>query len=76
MTADEKIAYLEKQMRAIEAGRQNILNCPYCNGHNEPGEPFCCGTLAAAMLAICDRKEFQEQADQAARIADKQASIH
>lgn len=71
MTADERIEYLEKQMKALEQGRQNVLNCPYCQSQNEPGEPFCCSTLSAAVMAICDRKDFQERRDLAEQIAEK-----
>ncbi len=38
MTADQKVAYVEKQVTALEQGKTNVLNCPYCGEQNREGD--------------------------------------
>jgi len=71
MTAEQRIAYVEKQIAAVDQGRQNTLNCPYCDAQNLPGDPFCCLTFGRAIAAIMIRRDMREKADEAEKIAEK-----
>jgi len=73
MNSDQKIAYVEKQITACEKGRQNTINCPYCEAHNREGEALCCEKMGRAVAAILIRKDVQEKADHAERILEKVA---
>lgn len=65
MTPEQKIADIERQMKACEEGRTNALNCPYCGTQtmmkpdptdtDYPLDMLCCDTLSIAVLAILDR---------------------
>jgi len=54
MTAKEKIAYIEIQVRACERGEINALVCPYCGDLHTKGAPLCCGTFAKACSAVIE----------------------
>lgn len=71
MTADAKVANVEAQIAALERGATDVLNCPYCRAQTSFGEAFCCRLMAAAALAVLDRKEQSERADLLARISDR-----
>ena len=66
MSAESKIADIEAQIEACEAGRTNVITCPYCGEKNwEPelgqSPTLCCRLFAAAALAILERQAVEEQ---------------
>ena len=74
MTAQAKIANVEAQIEACEAGRTNVITCPYCGTQNwEPGPDdspaLCCRLFAAAALAIIERQAIEEQKRIAERVS-------
>lgn len=71
MTAEQKIKYIEKQMRANVETRQNTLNCPYCNEHLIPGEKICCRMFGRAVSAILMRWDLKEAAERVEQIMEK-----
>lgn len=71
MTPDQKIANIESQITACEQGRTNVITCPYCYQQNVEGQPLCCNLMGRAVAAILLRKDLQEKAEQAERIAEK-----
>jgi len=87
MTPEDKIDFIEKQIANCEAGKSDVIICPYCGGRNyrpashvvsidgliEKPEPLCCLTFGKAVRAILQRQATQELADNAARIAEKVA---
>jgi hypothetical protein len=52
MTATEKLAYIEVQIRACERGEVNALVCPYCGELHAKGAPLCCETFAKACAGV------------------------
>jgi hypothetical protein len=71
MTSEQKITYIEKQISACEQGRQNTINCPYCDEHNIEGNSLCCELFARVVAAVLVRKDDQESADKVERILEK-----
>lgn len=71
MTAEERLAYIEKQVAAVDQDRQNTLNCPYCDSQNLPGEPFCCVQFGRAIAAIMIRRDVREKIDHVERVMEK-----
>jgi len=71
MTAEQKIAYIEKQIHAAEQGRQNAINCPYCDEQNIEGNPLCCELFARVVAAVLVRKDDQARAQNVERILEK-----
>lgn len=70
MSPEEKIENIEKQLGAIEDGRTNVLNCPYCGVQTKQGEVLCCMTMGKAVRAILQRQTTGELAEKAERIAE------
>ena len=71
MTSEQKIAYVEKQIAACKQGRQNSINCPYCDSQNIEGNPLCCDLLGRAVAAILIRQDMKAKAEHAERIMEK-----
>jgi hypothetical protein len=71
MTSEQKIAYVEKQINACRQGRQNAINCPYCDEQNIEGNPLCCELFATACAAILVNNWDKERAEHAERILEK-----
>lgn len=71
MTPDQKIANIEAQITACEKGHTNTITCPYCGEQNREQFPLCCEKLGRAVAAILIRKDVQEKAEMAERIAEK-----
>jgi hypothetical protein len=71
MTSEQKIAYIEKQIHACEQGRQNAINCPYCDEQNIEGNPLCCVLMGRAVAAILINKDDKERMEHAERILEK-----
>lgn len=71
MTSEQKIAYIEKQIHACEQGRQNSINCPYCDSQNIEGNPLCCALMGRAVAAILINKDDKERMEHAERILEK-----
>lgn len=71
MNADERIEFIEKQITACEQQRTNVITCPYCDKQNVEGHPLCCNAMGRAVAAILLRKDLQEKADHAERIAEQ-----
>lgn len=71
MTPDEQIAYVEKQMRAVERGATDTINCPYCKSQlrQEDGR-ICCLTMGKAVQAILRRWASKDVLDNAARVCE------
>lgn len=81
-----QIESVERQMRAIMAGKMEVINCPYCGTGlkkwtMEPTtwirvnvSPFCCDLLHDAVLAVAQRMELQKRIDLAHRVEDVVAS--
>ena len=78
MTAEQKIENVERQiddlMRARRIGvkpyGKGSIHCPYCDSDHVEGEPLCCEKLGRAVAAILLRKDVQEKAEMAERIAE------
>ena len=73
MTEVEKLDNVEHQVRAIEAGKFEVLVCPYCGMATAKGDDLCCDTFNKALHAVLDRIELQEKIDAANRIAERAA---
>lgn len=79
MTAEQKIENIECQiddlMRARRIGvrpyGKGSIHCPYCDSTHVEGEPLCCNSMGRAVAAILLRKDVQEKAETAERIAEK-----
>jgi hypothetical protein len=71
MTSEQKIEYIAKQIHAAEQGRQNAINCPYCDEQNIEGNPLCCVLMGRAVAAILINKDDKERAEHAERILEK-----
>jgi hypothetical protein len=71
LTGEQKIEYVAKQIRAAREGRQNAINCPYCDSQNIEGNPLCCELFARAVAAIMVNNWDKERADTADRIMEK-----
>ena len=71
MTSEQKIAYVEKQINACRQGRQNAINCPYCDEQNIEGNPLCCIPFAKAVAAILIRHDYQSKREHVERILEK-----
>ena len=74
MSSPSKIADIEAQIEACEAGRTNVITCPYCAGKNWKPEgaqspALCCRLFAAAALAIIERQAVEEQKRIAERVS-------
>lgn len=66
---EEKLASVESQISGL--GTVNLIDCPYCGKQSVNGQVFCCETLMKAIVAIMQRQEAQDLAEQAARIRDR-----
>jgi hypothetical protein len=55
MTLNERIAYVEIQLWAVEGGEINAIICPYCGEVNAKGYSLCCNQLAEACVAVLGR---------------------
>jgi hypothetical protein len=71
LTGEQKIDYIAKQIRAAREGRQNAINCPYCDSQNIEGNPLCCELFARAVAAIMVNKDDKIRAEHAERILEK-----
>ena len=71
MTAEDKIRYIEKQITAAKQGRQNSINCPYCEGHNIEGNPLCCEMFARVVAAVLVRKDDRARRENMERVLEK-----
>jgi hypothetical protein len=71
MNGEQKIEYIAKQIHACEQGRQNAINCPYCDSQNIEGNPLCCVLMGRAVAAILINKDDKERAEHAERILEK-----
>lgn len=72
MTGEQKLEFLEKQIRAVRKGHSDTIECPYCRCHNEAGdETPCCQTFLTAMWAILDRIELNEQKEHVERVMEQ-----
>lgn len=58
MSANEKIAYVWTQMRAMWATAEHVpLQCPYCLTVNAVGADLCCSTLKRCVQAVVERED-------------------
>ncbi len=71
MTAEGKIKYVEKQILAAKQGRQNAINCPYCDSQNIEGNPLCCELLARLVAAILVRTGDRARRETMERVLEK-----
>jgi hypothetical protein len=67
--AADKLKDLEAQARLVRAGFADSIQCPYCGLYNNGDPPICCQLYLKAMVAVCDRLDFEERAETADRIA-------
>ena len=75
MTAREKVANVEQQVREIASGLRGDISCPFC-GLDTPGgvEMLCCDKLADTVLAALNHVEFKRQTEILERTMDRMAS--
>ncbi len=78
MSPEEKIRNLEFQIGSMERFAQiglkperGTILCTYCGAANYEGQPLCCNLMGRAVAAILLRKDLQEKAEKAERIAEK-----
>ncbi len=71
MTSEQKIAYVEKQIEAAKQGRQNAINCPYCDSQNIEGNPLCCEMFARVVAAVLVRKDDRARRENMERVMEK-----
>ncbi len=71
MTSEQKISYIEKQILAAKDGRQNSINCPYCEAQNIEGNPLCCEKFARVVAAVLVRKEDRARRENMERVMEK-----
>jgi hypothetical protein len=60
MTPNEKIAYIEAQVKELRRGLTHSIRCPYCNELNVEDQHLCCATFNLAVMAILDREDAQD----------------
>lgn len=71
LTSEQKILYVEHQIREAEKGNINMMECPYCGLGLVVGcLSLCCDLMGQAVAAVLGKLETQDQLDQAARICD------
>lgn len=70
MDPEQKIADVERQVRAIRAGDLNEITCPYCGLFVKMDGVFCCPTLTAAIDAVLERLQVNEAIDFVHRVTD------
>jgi hypothetical protein len=57
MTANEKIAFVWNQMRAMWEKAEHLpLQCPYCLRVVPVGADMCCGTMRRCVRAVTERE--------------------
>ena len=79
MTGEQKLAFVEKQITAIERevnlGRKKRnceINCPYCGGRNSPGDAaVCCMAFARAAAAVLMRKGANQDLERVEQLMEK-----
>jgi hypothetical protein len=62
-TPEQKMQFVEDQIRARTAAQRDFLLCPYCGGENWPagsGE-MCCDLFRQAVVAVLERMEKQDE---------------
>jgi hypothetical protein len=68
----EKLAFIEEQIREVQAGLLPFITCPYCGRENMPADQYlCCALFEEAASAIMDRIEKQEAIDYLRTVQDK-----
>jgi hypothetical protein len=71
MTDEQKLGFVESQVRAARRGATNTLKCPYCDGSNNADqERMCCPTFIKAVAAVLDRMDLEETQEMVERIAE------
>ena len=71
MTGEEKLAFVESQIRAVRRGATNVVKCPYCNASNgEEAEQMCCPTFIKAVAAVLDRLELEKTKETLEQISE------
>ena len=63
MRPDERIAYIEAQLRACECGEIDAIICPYCGDVNAKGYSLCCNQLAKACATVLARGVSQQHGE-------------
>jgi uncharacterized OB-fold protein len=56
MTATEKIAYIDIQIRACERGDVTALVCPYCGELHAKSAQLCCETFTKACVEVIETR--------------------
>lgn len=70
MTAEEKIAEVERQVREIRSGDLSEITCPYCGLGVRMDGVFCCPTLTLAIDAVLERLAVNDSIDFINRVTD------
>ena len=74
MTSEDKIANVEKQLRAIRRnpipGVLDVIHCPYCGDENTEGQELCCNLLRKAMAAVVIKFKSEDDVEFFQRIQE------
>lgn len=70
MTPEERLAYVERQVRAVRAGELTEITCPYCGLGVKMDGIFCCETIYLAIDAVLERLDVNESIDFINRVTD------
>lgn len=69
--AENRIAWIEQQIRDLRHGLIDKLRCPYCRALNKVDQTLCCVKMTVAIGAVLDRLDSEEKMEHAMRIADR-----
>lgn len=59
MTPEKKLAVIREQIKLVQDGKADHIQCPYCGGLNYPTNEFlCCGLFDTASHAVMDRMQI------------------
>lgn len=70
MTPEDKLAEVERQVRAIRAGEISEISCPYCGLGVKMDGVFCCPTLTTAIDAVLERLQVNDALEFIDRVTD------
>jgi hypothetical protein len=72
VTGEEKLASVERQIRAARKG--DVIVCPYCGeGNVETDNMPCCLPFANAAIAVLKRLDFEDTKDLYDRVSEMAA---
>lgn len=77
MTPEKKIAVIREQIKMVQSGDLDYIQCPYCGGMNYPTNEFlCCKLFDTASTAVLDRMQIDFLRDFKGEVEERSHLVH